>query len=289
MKRVLIFSILYILVILGMITVVAFRFPLLAADVVYVNVAAESFIAVLLTGIVISTQFLMKRGIEYWLLLIGFIALNIAYVSDTLDELLQVSDFYTLLFEDLMLAGGFVLMFSGTILWVKTNNQTHVTLQNLANTDPLTGCLNRNRMNDVLMHLYRMSVRYDHGFSIVMMDLDHFKQINDTYGHAVGDKVLKRFVVEVKSRIRDSDSLIRYGGEEFLLVLPATDLEGAVTVGERIRVDTAELHDSDIPDFTTSIGVSTYTDGDTINILLKRADQALYEAKKRGRNCIVQM
>jgi diguanylate cyclase (GGDEF)-like protein len=116
-----------------------------------------------------------------------------------------------------------------------------------------------------------------------MMDLDHFKAINDSYGHQTGDRVLVNFVAKVKTMLRQPDQLGRFGGEEFMALLPETSLEEAVLVAERIRAACA-LADSG-PSCTVSIGITTHQqDTDTVDTLLARADAALYRAKTNGRN-----
>jgi diguanylate cyclase (GGDEF)-like protein len=123
--------------------------------------------------------------------------------------------------------------------------------------------------------------------SILLLDVDHFKQINDTHGHVVGDVVLGRIVERCNHAVRATDSLCRYGGEEFLVLLPFTDQDGAVVMGERLRsaVSAAPVViDQQSITVTISIGVATFKTGESLEALISRADQMLYSAKSAGRN-----
>jgi len=163
-------------------------------------------------------------------------------------------------------------------------------LERLATTDVLTGLINRRQAMVKLNELWKLSDRYDVPLSCMVFDIDHFKQFNDTYGHAVGDIVLKATANASTQAARSVDIIGRIGGEEFLVVCPNTDSDGAAILAERIRqfVEKAELlHDGQHLKVTISIGVaerrSETCSGD---MLLKDADDVLYEAKESGRNCV---
>ncbi len=163
-------------------------------------------------------------------------------------------------------------------------------LERLATTDVLTGLINRRQAMVKLEELWRLSDRYDVPFSCLVFDIDHFKQFNDTYGHAVGDLVLKATADAAMQAARSVDIIGRIGGEEFLVVCPNTDADGAAILGERIRasVEKNEVsHAGQHLKVTISLGVaqrrSETSSGDT---LLKDADDALYDAKDSGRNCV---
>jgi diguanylate cyclase (GGDEF)-like protein len=153
----------------------------------------------------------------------------------------------------------------------------------LAARDSLTGALMRRAWNAAAQAEIERSVRHQRSVSLIAMDLDHFKHINDSLGHAAGDQVLVCFVNTVGQHLRAHDLLGRIGGEEFVLLLPETALEEAVLVAERIRMKTETLQ---IPcAFTVSMGVSQLASGnDSLESLLKRADVAMYRAKAHGRN-----
>jgi diguanylate cyclase (GGDEF)-like protein len=161
-------------------------------------------------------------------------------------------------------------------------------LQELAYYDPLTGLPNRRFFFEHASLIFEEVKRYEKPLSLLVMDMDHFKKINDTYGHDVGDLVLKTFAGLLRGIVRHSDICARFGGEEFVVLLPNTDLEGAKVLAERIRATAAKNpveHGSIVIVFTVSIGVSQYRKGmQSIDELIKEADIALYRAKEGGRN-----
>ncbi len=161
--------------------------------------------------------------------------------------------------------------------------------------DELTKVFNRRYFNDRVFRELHRARRYKHDLSLIMIDIDHFKNFNDTYGHHIGDEVLKWVAKNIGESIRDSDILARYGGEEFVIILTETDKQGAACVGEKVRknleersVNLTEMFKSSIPitrNITISLGVSHFPgDGNTVEELIDRADQNLYKAKAGGRN-----
>jgi diguanylate cyclase (GGDEF)-like protein/PAS domain S-box-containing protein len=159
-------------------------------------------------------------------------------------------------------------------------------LQALAMTDPLTGCLNRRSFFAQFDTHWSAAERYGHGLSCVMVDVDFFKKINDQHGHAAGDVVLERVANVLKSLLRGSDLICRYGGEEFCVLLPHTDARGALEVAERFRHAIAAEPCGPVR-VTASLGVSTTTAGigaTSPQELLNHADEALYASKRSGRN-----
>jgi diguanylate cyclase (GGDEF)-like protein len=166
-----------------------------------------------------------------------------------------------------------------------------VSLEVMASVDPLTNLLNRRALETVIDRVYAYAKRSAKPFSMIMFDLDRFKMINDNYGHDIGDKILLGISEVAKQSLRTSDWLCRWGGEEFLAILPDTDKNGALKTAENLR----EAIEKFSLDFNTqkiktsaSIGIATYPrDGDTPDSLIKGADAALYEAKKMGRNRVV--
>ncbi len=154
--------------------------------------------------------------------------------------------------------------------------------------DPLTGCYNRRQFQELAMKEIRRAWRYDTQFSLLMMDIDHFKRVNDTHGHAFGDEVLKAMARTCKQTLRESDIFARFGGEEFIVLLPQTDLNGGALVGERLRQNIANcpvpLPSGEMFHFSVSIGVVGSGASDDLDELIKRADSALYAAKENGRN-----
>lgn len=164
-------------------------------------------------------------------------------------------------------------------------------LEILATTDSLTGAHNRRHFLEIGNTELRRSIRYSQVFSVAMLDIDHFKAVNDTYGHGVGDEALIKTVSVIQDVLRVEDILGRLGGEEFGVIFPMTAIEGATLVAERIREKIAEINiDTPLGDlrFTMSIGLSSFAGkGDTVEAALKRADQALYRAKEGGRNRVI--
>lgn len=163
----------------------------------------------------------------------------------------------------------------------------NIQLSRLSITDNLTKALNRRGTLGRLQELASLAERHGYHFAIMMLDLDHFKRVNDQYGHATGDQVLKGFTAILRAQIRASDILGRWGGEEFLLVSPHLDQDNAELFAEKLRqaVENA-LFLNDIS-LTTSIGVAGFKPGESVTHLIERADQALYSAKEAGRNRVV--
>jgi diguanylate cyclase (GGDEF)-like protein len=157
-------------------------------------------------------------------------------------------------------------------------------LQNLASTDSLTKVYNRAKYDEVVGREINRAKRYNRFLSLVMFDIDVFKRINDTYGHLSGDEVLKTIVWLVQEEIRKIDYLIRWGGDEFILILPETNLEGAKGLAERIRNSIAAHKFENMEGVTVSLGVTHFGKDDTEDTLMKRADEALYKAKMNGGN-----
>ena len=161
-------------------------------------------------------------------------------------------------------------------------------LWEMAVTDSLTGLYVRRYFIVKLQEELHRAERYNKGFSIVMADLDRFKNVNDSYGHTAGDRVLKRVATFLQKNIRDVDIISRYGGEEFVFLLPEADKEEAYTVSERLRKKLADLKFDDLPSITISLGIASYPDdSEDIDRLIKKADAALYTAKQSGRNKVV--
>jgi diguanylate cyclase (GGDEF)-like protein len=154
----------------------------------------------------------------------------------------------------------------------------------LSLTDQLTQLVNRNRLDQVIDEQIRLASRYGIGFSVILLDIDHFKQVNDTYGHLAGDRVLVRVAEILLHNLRSVDVAGRWGGEEFLIVVPNSRREDALLLAEKLR---AAIGDATFPvpgRRTGSFGVASYTGGDDPGALIARADAALYLAKHAGRN-----
>jgi diguanylate cyclase (GGDEF)-like protein len=168
------------------------------------------------------------------------------------------------------------------------NTRLFEEVQRLAITDDLTQAFNRRHLFEVGEHELQQAKRYERSLSAIMFDIDHFKAINDTYGHAAGDEVLRWFADQCRRAIRRVDILGRYGGEEFAVLLPETNLKGAFEIAERIRnlVNGETVETSKGPlEVTVSAGVAEIHHGMTdVHTLIDRADAAMYFAKRTGRN-----
>jgi len=150
-------------------------------------------------------------------------------------------------------------------------------------TDPLTGVSNRRALDESLENMYALMARYQTPFGLVLIDIDHFKHINDQQGHLYGDQILRRFARLVDNTVRDTDTVARYGGEEFVVIMPQTNLGGAAIFAERLRQSVS--HNMQI---TVSIGVAHALSRDSTKDILSRADAALYSAKAAGRDVVFQ-
>ncbi len=160
-------------------------------------------------------------------------------------------------------------------------------IQEIAIHDELTGFYNRRHLMELLENEKNRSLRGNSTFTIAMLDIDHFKQVNDTYGHQAGDEVLRRISAAIKNTMRNTDFCGRYGGEEFVLVLIQTDLKEAMICAERMLTNIEKCRFPDIGDgfrITASIGLSQYQMREEIDTMIARADRSMYRAKEGGRN-----
>jgi diguanylate cyclase (GGDEF)-like protein len=161
--------------------------------------------------------------------------------------------------------------------------------ENLARFDSLTGVLSRRALLDTLDTEVERAERYGRALTCIMLDLDHFKELNDRYGHQFGDRILHRIAQAISEHCRTNDHLGRYGGEEFLIILPETQIDDATKFAERIRLAVAETTlDGSEERVTLSAGVAEWHDGEgSASRLISQADLALFEAKAAGRNRIM--
>jgi diguanylate cyclase (GGDEF)-like protein len=189
-----------------------------------------------------------------------------------------------------VLRGGEKILVGQTVLRFERRDSFdaayHGRLQQMALTDPLTGLGNRLALDQELERQEGERIRYGRRYSLLVVDLDHFKKVNDQGGHATGDRVLRQVAAVMLSLLRDPDRAYRFGGEEFVAVLTETDREGARVVAERIRQEILDLQFppdmGKVPRVSASIGVAQADDAE--EGVLARADRALYEAKRSGRN-----
>jgi diguanylate cyclase (GGDEF)-like protein len=159
--------------------------------------------------------------------------------------------------------------------------------EQIAKTDTLTGTMSRYACELILTHESKRCQRTSNPFSVALLDLDDFKSINDRFGHPTGDRVLKSFSQLISQELREMDTLCRWGGEEFIIILPETDGNRAVNIVERLR-HCVTSYDFDLGEsVTVSIGVASSSACVDVKLLIAQADEALYEAKAAGKNCVL--
>lgn len=181
-------------------------------------------------------------------------------------------------------AGGAVTHFVSVIRDQTARAHTEQTLREQATRDPLTDLLNRRAGEWQLERAFLAAREGQKPFCLIMADVDHFKAINDTWGHPTGDQVLQRVAAVLRTGVRATDSVVRWGGEEFLLVLPYCEQAAALLQAERLRERVADAEQGEMGRVTVSMGVAELQRGETLANLMERVDQALYQAKHAGRN-----
>ncbi len=177
--------------------------------------------------------------------------------------------------------------FAATATTALHNAQLHAAVQQQAITDSLTGLYNRRGFWDLAEHELVRAERFGRPLSLILIDIDRFKEINDTYGHLMGDKILATVSANCKAELRQVDIVARYGGDEFVVLLPETTLQEALLAAERLRARVASLRfpfNEETIHTTICVGVAEFQTGDTLKSLIERTDQALYRAKQSGRN-----
>ena len=156
----------------------------------------------------------------------------------------------------------------------------------LASTDSLTGLYNRDKFSELYMSSYLTMTQRENAMSLMLLDIDFFKKINDTYGHNMGDKVLIQISEILLKNVRSTDIVCRWGGEEFLILLPTIDLENATILAKKLKNYIEELKIDVVGNITASFGVAEIVIGEKMHDVIDRADKALYLAKHSGRNCV---
>ena len=179
--------------------------------------------------------------------------------------------------------------FVGAYLLERSNKDTFLTHEELliiSTTDSLTGLQNRSRLNELLTQKIERFKRYSNPFAVAIIDIDFFKDVNDTYGHQVGDQVLVEMTDVIKEDIRLTDELIRFGGEEFLFIYEEVNLSEAIDIAQKLCLKVESHNFGVVKKKTISIGLTLCNKDDNTMSIIKRADEALYKAKGSGRNCI---
>lgn len=167
---------------------------------------------------------------------------------------------------------------------IKQQQELHAEISKVAAEDCLTGLYNRRKINELIQDEIERSERYKKGFSIIIMDIDYFKRVNDRFGHLAGDQLLKMFSDIVRDTIRHTDTAGRWGGEEFVVLCPETNMDGATALADKMRQHISSYVFNSFGKQTASFGVACYVSDDSVDTIINRADIALYNAKNSGRN-----
>jgi len=245
-----------------------------------------------ITLIMMLALFIVQKVIEikdvYYYLLAGFTFIYISLFMSAMDKIYAYPTSVTDVLEDLFRIVGFGFIIVAIIKWIKYDEQVKKKLIELASIDDLTGVTNRRVFDIEFKRDFANAKRYKEELSLVVLDLDHFKDINDRHGHFFGDLVLKLFTKEVSSLIREGDLFSRWGGDEFCLLLPQTAGRDALIAAEKIRFAVKNMQvktDNEPISFTVSMGISSLrADDKDAMLMMERADKALYEAKRLGRD-----
>ncbi len=171
-----------------------------------------------------------------------------------------------------------------TLIDITQSEQKMIQTEHKAYYDELTQIYNRNKLNEVFENELKKVKRFNHPLSIAMIDIDHFKNFNDTYGHLVGDEVLILLAQTISKHMRDTDTFARWGGEEFVIIFSETSIDEAMIAAEHLRKVVEAIEHKTAGHITVSFGLTQYKNKDNLKILFKRCDDALYIAKKNGRN-----
>lgn len=230
----------------------------------------------------------------YWLypvFIANFFLLSIPRASITnllvLLAILPTHDQFSTPFEFYVAAVTLLLVDAMAVIFSWKTEHQRRQLHDLAIRDPLTGTFNRRFLTESANKAIARAQRDKYVNSLVILDLDHFKTVNDRYGHEAGDRILRRVAERITERIRmGSDTLFRYGGEEFVILLEKTSLSDATQLADQIRHEISEIRDMQISTIEASFGCAELTPNDDLDSWLNRADQALYQAKADGRNCV---
>lgn len=207
---------------------------------------------------------------------------RLAKLHETMDIVLKTKNYQVTCCEDQQDEISVIAKGLNTLL--QFTHQLMVEKDKMASHDQLTGIYNRNKFIELFTLELQKSLRYDTSFCIIMMDIDHFKTINDTHGHGVGDIVLKELAQIITQNIRTSDIFARWGGEEFVLLAPASTLESTKEVAEKLRQLVASHAFASHLNMTMSFGIAQYDHNDSLESIMARADAALYKSKHDGRN-----
>ncbi len=230
----------------------------------------------------------------FWIFIVSGLSFRNALVCALLTSLILIgSGFFLINDKDIYAMHVFWILcsfsfgFLGAFVFDKSRRAVFMSqqkLHHLAITDELTGTYNRNHLNSVFLQELEKVIVTDKTFGILMVDLDHFKNINDTFGHAKGDEVLQKVAHVLSDSIRSYDTLVRWGGEEFVVIVVDVDEKAIISLCEKINKNVEENNSEVELTVTVSIGATLFQKQDTQDSMISRADKALYQAKGKGRN-----
>lgn len=255
----------------------------------YFGFAAYGAISMIMMVALFAIQKMINIREVYLYLVVGFTFIYVSLLMCTMDKIYIYPSGVTDVMEDLFRLVGFGFVTVGIIKWIKYDEGIKDKLIALASVDDLTGIMNRRIFDIEFRREFNNAVRYKRELSLIMIDIDNFKEINDQHGHFFGDIALKMFALEASEHLRAGDIFSRWGGDEFCILLPQTDTSGAFEVAEKIRAVVKNVSvktDKGVINFTVSLGIAGYQVGEDKDAseILERADKALYEAKEAGRD-----
>ncbi len=254
----------------------------------YFGFAAYGAISMIMMVALFAIQKMINIREVYLYLLAGFTFIYVSLLLSTMDKIYIYPSGVTDVMEDLFRLVGFGFVTVGIIKWIKYDEGIKHKLIELASMDDLTNIMNRRVFDIEFRREFANAKRYGRDLFLISIDLDHFKEVNDQYGHFFGDLVLKMFTSEVSSLLRAGDIFSRWGGDEFCILLPQTNAESAMRVAEKIRAVVKNISvktDTKQINFTVSLGIAGYQPEDEdASEILERADRALYDAKESGRD-----
>lgn len=271
----------YIMTVYEVVCILLFMFILIKYDSPDYLIQSYGVMVIILGIFLVPNRWIYKIMVSLFII-IGFNVLSVKYIdSIRLKELLAVI-FYSIIVLILSSINSFRDNYYKRVQYI--NN---IELVKLSTTDPLTGVYNRAKLNEEFNRCIEYCKRHNTSISLIMVDFDNFKKINDTFGHITGDNVILDFVGIVRKNIRDFDILARWGGEEFVILLPNTDIEYALIIAERLREKIESYIFMEVRKVTCSLGVAQSFCGDDIDSLIQKADKMLYAAKSKGKNTVM--
>lgn len=256
---------------------------------------SHAYIASMLTN---SPPFLAEGYLcVFWIFIVSGMTFRVALISATFSSvILLVSAYYYMNLAGIYAIHAFWVFCSfsfgclGALIFDRSRKAIFVAqqeLHRLAITDPLTGVFNRNHLDNILTQEVGRCLRYNQVFGLLIIDIDKFKSVNDTFGHAIGDQVLQKTAQVLSQSIRENDTLIRWGGEEFVVIALEVDKQSLIRFSEKLRKIIEGEDYAAVGKVTVSIGATLFRKNDTKETLISRADKVLYEAKEKGRNITI--